>query len=118
MNSQLNSVVDLSPENGWFSLTSLSSSSSLEDAKSLRVKVNRLSLYNPGTAFLEGLLVNGWLKKLVLTCARVEAIICKWTLNQCTYSSSFFKFLHPFGLICVWFLMSGIDQCCIHQKKI
>uniref|UniRef100_A0A1J3IVI2 Coiled-coil SMC6 And NSE5 INteracting (CANIN) domain-containing protein n=1 Tax=Noccaea caerulescens TaxID=107243 RepID=A0A1J3IVI2_NOCCA len=54
MNSQLNSVVDLSPENG--------------------------------TAFLEGLLVNGWLKKLVLTCARVEAIICKWTLNLLLYS--------------------------------
>ncbi|XP_024003832.1 uncharacterized protein LOC18027425 [Eutrema salsugineum] len=40
-----------------------------------------------GTAILEGLLVNGWLTKLVLTCARVEEIICKWTLNLLLYSS-------------------------------
>ncbi|CAA7017921.1 unnamed protein product [Microthlaspi erraticum] len=54
MNSQLNSLVDLSPDDG--------------------------------ANFLEGLLVNGWLKKLVLTCGRVEAIICKWTLNLLLYS--------------------------------
>ncbi|KAF3581461.1 hypothetical protein DY000_02030412 [Brassica cretica] len=61
LSSQLNSVVDLSPDNG--------------------------------TAFLEGLLANGWLTKLILTCARVETIICKWTLDICTSSTSFFKFL-------------------------
>ncbi|KAJ0238917.1 Actin protein 2/3 complex subunit-like protein [Hirschfeldia incana] len=54
MNSQLNSVVDLNPDNG--------------------------------TAFLEGLLINGWLTKLTLTCARVETIICKWTLDMLLYS--------------------------------
>ncbi|CAH8342166.1 unnamed protein product [Eruca vesicaria subsp. sativa] len=55
MNSQLNSLVELNPDNG--------------------------------TAFLEGLLVNGWLTKLILTCARVETIICKWTLDMLLYSS-------------------------------
>ncbi|KAJ4891166.1 hypothetical protein Rs2_30914 [Raphanus sativus] len=54
MSSQLNSVVDLNPDNG--------------------------------TAFLEGLLVNGWLTKLILTCARVETIICKWSLDMLLYS--------------------------------
>ncbi|XP_023640259.1 uncharacterized protein LOC17888683 [Capsella rubella] len=42
---------------------------------------------NEGTTFLEGLLVNGWLTKLILTCARVEKLICKWTLNILLYSS-------------------------------
>uniref|UniRef100_M4D667 Uncharacterized protein n=1 Tax=Brassica campestris TaxID=3711 RepID=M4D667_BRACM len=54
MSSQLNSVVDLNPDNG--------------------------------TAFLEGLLANGWLTKLILTCARVETIICQWTLDILLYS--------------------------------
>ncbi|KAL1191071.1 hypothetical protein V5N11_036029 [Cardamine amara subsp. amara] len=40
-----------------------------------------------GTTFLEGLLVNGWLTRLILTCARVEKSICKWTLNILLYSS-------------------------------
>ncbi|CAH8263974.1 unnamed protein product [Arabidopsis lyrata] len=40
-----------------------------------------------GTTFLEGLLVNGWLTRLILTCARVEKFICKWTLNILLYSS-------------------------------
>ncbi|KAF8111184.1 hypothetical protein N665_0076s0175 [Sinapis alba] len=41
---------------------------------------------NPDNEFLEGLLVNGWLTKLILTCARVETIICKWTLDMLLYS--------------------------------
>ncbi|XP_010414588.1 PREDICTED: uncharacterized protein LOC104700724 isoform X2 [Camelina sativa] len=40
-----------------------------------------------GTTFLEGLLVNGLLTRLILTCARVEKLICKWTLNILLYSS-------------------------------
>ncbi|CAE6017176.1 unnamed protein product [Arabidopsis arenosa] len=40
-----------------------------------------------GTTFLEGLLVNGWLTRLILTSARVEKFICKWTLNILLYSS-------------------------------
>lgn len=57
------------------------------------------------TEFLEGLLVNGWLTKLILTCARVETIICKWTLDMCMSSSSFFFLLQVFGLLnAVWCL--------------
>ncbi|KAG7572802.1 hypothetical protein ISN44_As09g011550 [Arabidopsis suecica] len=40
-----------------------------------------------GTTFLEGLLVNGWLTRLIMTCARVDKFICKWTLNILLYSS-------------------------------
>ncbi|CAN8247219.1 unnamed protein product [Cochlearia groenlandica] len=40
-----------------------------------------------GATFLEGFLVNGFLTKLVLTCGRVETIICKWTLDMLLYSS-------------------------------
>ncbi|XP_010510682.1 PREDICTED: uncharacterized protein LOC104786908 [Camelina sativa] len=40
-----------------------------------------------GTTFLEGLLVSGLLTRLILTCARVEKLICKWTFNTLLYSS-------------------------------
>ncbi|KFK44704.1 hypothetical protein AALP_AA1G292300 [Arabis alpina] len=40
-----------------------------------------------GGNFLEGLLVNGCLTRLILTCARVDKFICKWTLNLLLYSS-------------------------------
>ncbi|AEC08083.1 actin protein 2/3 complex subunit-like protein [Arabidopsis thaliana] len=40
-----------------------------------------------GTTFIEGLLVNGWLTRLIMTCGRVEKFICKWTLNILLYSS-------------------------------
>ncbi|XP_010521726.1 PREDICTED: uncharacterized protein LOC104800579 isoform X3 [Tarenaya hassleriana] len=40
-----------------------------------------------GGILLEGLLKNGWLTRLVLTCAHAETLICKWTLNLLLYSS-------------------------------
>ncbi|OAY51545.2 uncharacterized protein LOC110613563 isoform X1 [Manihot esculenta] len=40
-----------------------------------------------GDNFLEGLLVNGWLSKLVSTCCHVEKLIAKWTFNLMLYSS-------------------------------
>ncbi|XP_010474013.2 PREDICTED: uncharacterized protein LOC104753458 [Camelina sativa] len=43
-------------------------------------------IVDEGTTFLEGLLVNGLLTRLILTCARVEKLICKWTLNILLYS--------------------------------
>ncbi|KAL9300950.1 hypothetical protein AtEden1_Chr2g0248131 [Arabidopsis thaliana] len=61
MNNQLNLVVGLTFDEGF--------------------------LYNPGTTFIEGLLVNGWLTRLIMTCGRVEKFICKWTLNILLYSS-------------------------------
>lgn len=65
----------------------------LIDFPYLRFKLVASKCTISGTAFLEGLLANGWLTKLILTCARVETIICKWTLDICTSSTSFFKFL-------------------------
>ncbi|KAL5565803.1 hypothetical protein UlMin_028967 [Ulmus minor] len=55
MNNELNSLVDLSSENG-------------------------------GT-FLEGLLVSGWLSRLVLKCGHAEESIASWTLYLMLYSS-------------------------------
>ncbi|OWM73747.1 hypothetical protein CDL15_Pgr026851 [Punica granatum] len=40
-----------------------------------------------GDAFLEGLLVNGWLLKLVTTQNHVEAVVAKWTFNLMMFSS-------------------------------
>ncbi|KAJ0967229.1 hypothetical protein J5N97_024146 [Dioscorea zingiberensis] len=40
-----------------------------------------------GENFLEGLLINGWLSKLVLSCGSVENSIASWTFNQMLYSS-------------------------------
>ncbi|EXC31806.1 hypothetical protein L484_020633 [Morus notabilis] len=40
-----------------------------------------------GDPFIEGLLVNGWLLKVVLTCGHVEESIATWTFNLMLYSS-------------------------------
>lgn len=40
-----------------------------------------------GEAFLEGLIVNGWLSKLVFMCGHVEKSIAMWTFNLMLYSS-------------------------------
>ncbi|KAK4607561.1 hypothetical protein RGQ29_001417 [Quercus rubra] len=40
-----------------------------------------------GNTFLEGLLANGWLYKLVSTCGHVQKSIATWTFNLMLYSS-------------------------------
>ncbi|KAH7690609.1 hypothetical protein IHE45_02G059700 [Dioscorea alata] len=40
-----------------------------------------------GTNFLEGLLINRWLTKLVFSCGAVEDSVASWTFNQMLYSS-------------------------------
>ncbi|GMY15940.1 hypothetical protein FCV25MIE_11179 [Fagus crenata] len=40
-----------------------------------------------GNTFLEGLLANGWLSKLVSTCGHVEKSIATWAFNLMLYSS-------------------------------
>ncbi|KMT02356.1 hypothetical protein BVRB_9g205800 isoform B [Beta vulgaris subsp. vulgaris] len=40
-----------------------------------------------GETFLEGLLLNGWLSKLIMICGYLEQPIAKWTLNLLFYSS-------------------------------
>jgi hypothetical protein len=85
MNNQLNLVVGLTVDEGLFSMTSSPFDRFLKSV-SLAFKVIGF-LYNPGTTFIEGLLVNGWLTRLIMTCGRVEKFICKWTLNILLYSS-------------------------------
>lgn len=81
-------------------------------------------LYNPGEKFLEGLLVNGCITRLVMTRARGETFICKWTLNLCaclTLASSFFistSFSLPLwfwclGLISVVFIKRRFKIICL-----
>jgi hypothetical protein len=99
MNNQLNLVVGLTVDEGLFSMTSSPFDRFLKSV-SLAFKVIGF-LYNPGTTFIEGLLVNGWLTRLIMTCGRVEKFICKWTLNICMCSSSLFNFVYSmesFGL--------------------
>lgn len=42
-------------------------------------------LSSSGEAFLEGLIVNGWLSKLVFMCGHVEKSIAMWTFNLSEY---------------------------------
>lgn len=95
MSNQLNLVVDLTVDEGLLSMTSLPLIFFFPVFKVIGF------LYNSGTTFLEGLLVNGWLTRLILTCARVEKFICKWTLNICACPSSLFNFVYSmdFGLL-------------------
>ncbi|KAJ0020681.1 hypothetical protein Pint_32058 [Pistacia integerrima] len=44
-------------------------------------------LTSPGDSFLEGLLVTGWLSKLVFATGQVEKSIATWTFNLILYSS-------------------------------
>ncbi|XVF20310.1 hypothetical protein REPUB_Repub11eG0187300 [Reevesia pubescens] len=39
------------------------------------------------SSFLEGLLINGWLLKLIFKCGRLEKSIAKWTFSLMLYSS-------------------------------
>jgi len=36
--------------------------------------------------FLKGLLLNGWLSKLIMNCRFLEESIAKWTFNLCEYT--------------------------------
>ncbi|OVA17974.1 hypothetical protein BVC80_1835g379 [Macleaya cordata] len=40
-----------------------------------------------GETFFQGLLINGWLSKLVFTCGHVEESVANWTFNLMLYSS-------------------------------
>ncbi|CAO2161753.1 unnamed protein product [Urochloa humidicola] len=59
--------------------------------QSFRVSENNLGFdlnVQPGEGFLEGMLIDGWLLKLVRTDGSVEDSIASWTLTKLLYSSN------------------------------
>ncbi|KAG9151245.1 hypothetical protein Leryth_002790 [Lithospermum erythrorhizon] len=62
----------------WKSITSLE----------LNSMVGLQSVEDKGEKFLEGLLVDGWLLKLVVACKKVEKPIAMWTFDLMIYSTS------------------------------
>ncbi|XP_057954499.1 uncharacterized protein LOC131148654 isoform X2 [Malania oleifera] len=69
-----------------------------------------------GESFIKGLLVNGWLSKLVFTCGHVEKSVAIWTLNLMLYSpqedlrTSAWDFWHA--------ILSSINEVDIRGVKI
>uniref|UniRef100_A0A9I9CKE4 Coiled-coil SMC6 And NSE5 INteracting (CANIN) domain-containing protein n=1 Tax=Cucumis melo TaxID=3656 RepID=A0A9I9CKE4_CUCME len=81
LNSEVNSLVNLTVEKGAIPILYA------ESDQDYRVDKDKEKLFWEGDAFLEGLLVNGWLSTLVSLTGRAEKSLAIWTFNLMLYSS-------------------------------